>query len=99
MGAYGSAYLDDPFFRHSNSQVARYEKLQAEYDGLLHQKERRQIQADAIGNCLTALEELDLLQIAFTDSLWNTVVDHVTVYADDRLVFHFKNSAEIPCPI
>ncbi len=77
-----------------NSLVERYEKLQAEYDALQHQKERRQIQAEAVGNCLETLEELDLLQIAFTDSLWNTVVDHVTVYADKRLVFHFKNGAE-----
>ena len=78
-----------------NSLVERYEKLQAEYDGLLHQKERRQIQAEAVGNCLTALEELDLLEITFTDTLWNTVVDHVTVYADGRLMFHFKNGTEI----
>jgi len=41
------------------------------------------------------LEELDLLDITFTDALWNTAVDHVTVYADDRLVFHFKNGSEI----
>jgi len=78
-----------------NSLVERYEKLQAEYDGLLHQKERRQIQAEAVGNCLTALEELDLLDITFTDALWNTVVDHVTVCADGRLMFHFKNGSEI----
>ena len=78
-----------------NSLVARYENLQARYDTLQQQKERRQIQADAIGGCLFALEELDLLQIAFTDSLWNTVVDHVMVYADNRLVFHFKNGSEI----
>lgn len=82
-----------------NSLVERYEKLQAEYDALLHQKERRQIQAEAIGNCLTALEELDLLDITFTDALWNTVVDHVTVYADGRLMFHFKNGAEMEVSI
>ena len=78
-----------------NSLVERYEKLQAECDFLQQQKERRQIQAEAIGNCLTSLEELDLLEITFTDALWNTVVDHVTVYADDRLMFHFKNGTEI----
>ena len=77
-----------------NSLVERYEKLQAECDVLLRQKERRQIQAEAIDNCLDALAELDLLDIAFTDALWNTVIDHVTVYADERLVFHFKNGAE-----
>lgn len=77
-----------------NSLVERYENLQAKYDALQQQKERRQIQAEAISNCLNTLEKLDLLQIAFTDSLWNTVVDYVTVFADVRLVFHFKNGAE-----
>lgn len=66
---------------------------------MLQQKERRQIQAEAIGNCLTALEELDLLEITFTDTLWNTVVDHVMVYADGRLMFHFKNGAEMEVKI
>ena len=78
-----------------NSLVERYEKLQAEYDALLQQKERRQIQAEAVGSCLDVLEALELPQIAYTDSLWNTAVDQVTVFADDRLMFHFKNGSEV----
>ena len=85
-----AAYIDQ-----YNSLVGRYENLQSRYDALQQQKERRLLQADAIGGCLFALEELDLLQITFSDALWNTVVSHVTVYADDRLVFHFKNGYEI----
>ena len=78
-----------------NSLVERYENLQSRYDTLQQQKERQLIQADAIGGCLFALEELDLLQITFSEALWNTVIDHVTVYADERLVFHFKNGSEV----
>ena len=78
-----------------NSLVERYENLQSRYDSLQQQKERRQIQADAIGNCLTALEEVDLLDITFSEALWTAAVDHVTVYADNRLVFCFKNGSEI----
>ena len=78
-----------------NSLVERYENLQVKYDDLQQQKERRQVQAEAIRNCLDALEALELPQIAYTDSLWNTAVDHVTVFADDRLVFHFKNGSEV----
>ncbi|MGM9658352.1 MAG: recombinase family protein, partial [Eubacteriales bacterium] len=78
-----------------NSLVERYENLQSRYDTLQQPKERRQIQADAIGGCLFALEELDLLQITFSEPLWHTVVDHVTVYADERLVFHFKNGSKV----
>ena len=78
-----------------NALVDRYEGLQLRYDSLQAQKQRRQLQAAAMDDCLTALEEVDLLQIQFSDALWNTVVDHVTVYADGRLVFHFKNRSEI----
>ena len=78
-----------------NSLVERYETLPVKYDELQQQKERRQVQAEAIRNCLDALEALELPQIAYTDSLWNTAVDHVTVFADDRLVFRFKNGSEV----
>ena len=79
--------------------VERYENLQSRYDTLQQQKERRLIQADAIGGCLFALEELDLLQITFSEALWNTVIDNVTVYADERLVFRFKNGSEVEVSI
>ncbi len=85
-----AAYIDQ-----YNSLVERYENLQSRYDTLQQQKERRQIQADAIGGCLFALGELDLLEINFSETLWNAAVDHVTVYADERLVFRFKNGSEI----
>ena len=78
-----------------NALVDRYESLQLRYDALQAQKQRRQLQAAAMDDCLTALEEVNLLQIQFSDALWNTVVDHVTVCADKQLVFHFKNGTDI----
>ena len=78
-----------------NALVGRYENLQLRYDSLQAQKQRRQLQAAAMDDCLTALEEVDLLQIQFSDALWNTVVDHVTVCADKQLVFYFKNGSAI----
>lgn len=84
------AYID-----RYNSLVDRYESLQARYDTLQKRKEQQQIQAAAISTCLDALAETDLLRISFSETLWNTVVDHVVVYADDRLVFHFKNGARV----
>ena len=35
------------------------------------------------------------LPTGFNESHWNALVDHVTVYADDRMVFSFKNGSEI----
>ena len=44
---------------------------------------------------LFAITELDNLQLQFNPALWHTTVDHVTVYADERLVFYFKNGSEV----
>lgn len=35
------------------------------------------------------------LPTGFNASHWNALVDHVTVYADDKMVFTFKNGSEI----
>jgi hypothetical protein len=64
-------------------------------DSLIARFEFTQIQADAIGGCLFALEELDLLEINFSETLWNAAVDHVTVYADERLEFCFTSGTAI----
>ena len=78
-----------------DSLTARYEALQAQHDALQQEKKQREIQADAISGCLFALQELDLLRVQFSEALWNATVERVTVYADERLVFRFKNGAEI----
>ena len=49
----------------------------------------------AIGGMLTELEELDTPPIEFDEKLWHAVVDHVTVYNDDRLVYSLKDGTEI----
>ena len=44
---------------------------------------------------LFQLTELQNIPAEFNESLWNTLVDHVTVYSDERVVFTFKDGAEI----
>lgn len=44
---------------------------------------------------LTELEELEMPPIEFDKKLWHAVVDHVTVYNDDRLVYSLKDGSEI----
>ena len=38
---------------------------------------------------------LDALPVAFDEKLWNGTIDHVTVHADERVVFMFKDGKEI----
>lgn len=44
---------------------------------------------------LFAITELDTLQLQFNSALWHATVDHVTVYVDECLEFHFKNGSEV----
>ena len=85
----------DEYIGRYNSLVERHEKAQNRYDTLQKKRDRRLIQADVMSGFLFAITELDTLQLQFNHPLWHTTVDHVTVYADERLVFHFKNGSEV----
>ena len=78
-----------------NSLVERHEKMQSRYDYLKKKKERRLQQFDRMSYFVFAVIELDELELQFNPALWHTTVDHVTVYADERLLFHFKNGSEV----
>ena len=41
------------------------------------------------------LGELDALPVDFDEKLWQGTIDHVTVHADERVVFRFKDGKEI----
>ena len=78
-----------------NSLEEKYEILQTKYDDLQQQKQRKAMQAEWISGSMFALEEIDLLDIQFSNELWSTIMDRVTVYADEQLVFRFKIGADI----
>lgn len=41
------------------------------------------------------LGELDLLSVVFGRQLWHNIIDHVTVYADEQVVFRLKGGKDI----
>ncbi|MBR6675726.1 MAG: hypothetical protein IKL24_00145 [Clostridia bacterium] len=49
----------------------------------------------AIGGMLTELEEPEAPPIEFDEKLWHAVVDRITVYNDDRLIYSLKDGSEI----
>lgn len=85
----------DEYICRYNSLAKRYEKMQNRYKTLQKKRERRLQQADVMSGFLFAITKLDTLQLQFNPTLWYTTVDHVTVYADERLEFHFKNGSEV----
>lgn len=62
---------------------------------LQKKRDRRLIQADVMSGFLFTITELDTLQLQFNPTLWHTTVDHVTVYADECLEFHFMNGIDV----
>ena len=85
----------DEYINRYNALVERHEKAQSRYDSLQKKRERRLLQADVMSGFLFAITELDTLQLQFNSALWHATVDHVFVYTDERLVFHFKNGSEV----
>jgi hypothetical protein len=91
-----SATVTEREYRQQCEEVTRqYEDLKAKYEAL--QERRKQMNETAIifGGMLFELWELEDVPVTFKESLWHTLVDHATVYADERIVFHFKDGTEI----
>ena len=83
------------YFTRYSALATEYESLQAQHEKLQTQKEKRQIQAEVLNGFLSEISKPELLPLSFSDALWHATVDHVTVHADGRLVFLFKNGARI----
>ena len=62
---------------------------------LTAERKKRDAESVAIGGMLFELTELEAPPIEFDEKLWHAVVDKVTVYNDDRLVFSWKDGTEI----
>ena len=85
----------DEYISRYDGYTVRFNKAKAEYKKLRKTMEQRQLKADIISGFMFEVSELDDLPIEFDEKLWNSVIDIVTVYEDERLVFKFKNRAEI----
>jgi DNA invertase Pin-like site-specific DNA recombinase len=73
----------------------RFKKAEKRHDTLLAQHQQMEHEAVIISGLLFEISELDTFPITFDEKLWNATIDRVTVYADERLVFRFKDGTEI----
>ena len=74
---------------------SRFEETEARLTSLQKQRDRMKAGAIAIGGMMFELGELTALPLTFDEKLWNGTVDHVTVHANERVVFRFKDGKEI----
>lgn len=91
-----SAALTETEYQQQYAELTRqYESKKAEYDALLAEKESREALSIAFSGILFQLTELTEIPAEFNEPLWHTLVDRVTVYNDERIVFTFKDGTEI----
>ena len=74
---------------------SRFEETESKLAALQKQRDKMKADAITIGGMMFELGELDTLPVVFDEKLWHGTIDHVTVRADERVVFHFKDGKEI----
>lgn len=75
--------------------AARFEAAQKRLTTLDKKKKLRKAEAGELKAFADLLREGRPAELGYSDTLWNGLIDRVTVYEDERLIFAFKNSAEI----
>lgn len=78
-----------------NSLASRYEKLQAEEEGLKKKKDEREAMAENIGAFMFSLYEQEDVITEFDDKLWLASVEKAIIRADEKITFIFRNGSEV----
>ena len=72
-----------------DAQVDRYEALQAEFEEIESVIEDKNHQSSALSGFMFAVFDDDILPIKFSNTLWMSTVDTVTVKNDNTLLYRF----------
>lgn len=91
-----TAMDQDDYNRKYDGLVERYNAAENRINDLMKRKETREREAKAMDAFISELSSVGELPIEYSDAVWNALIDKATVYADDRVVFTFKNQKEIP---
>lgn len=73
----------------------RFDTLGEKLGKLEGKRIRLKQQADIIERFITELKMLEQMPVDFSPGLWNAFVEKLTIYADGRAEFLFKNGAVI----
>jgi site-specific DNA recombinase len=85
----------DEYNRHYNKLADRYEKLKKRLGTLEEEWDERQHKSEALSGFLFEITEFDYLDAEFKDSRCIAMLDHVTIYADGKMVYSFLNGSDI----
>ena len=90
-----ASVTEDEYRRRYNDLTERFHAEEEKLKRLTAERKRMDAESIAIGGMLFELTELEAPPIEFDEKLWHAVVDKVTVYNDDRLVYSLKDGSEI----
>lgn len=90
---YHNYSLDDVTYE--GSLIERYDKAQERINTLKRKRAERRVKADAIGNMMFRLRELDQPLEYFDERLWLEVIDSVLVHPDGLLTFKLYDGTEV----
>ena len=90
-----TAIDQDEYNARYNSLIERYDKAQERINTLKRKRAERRVKADAIGNMMFRLRELDQPLEYFDERLWFEVIDSVLVHPDGLFTFKLYDGTEV----
>jgi len=78
-----------------SSFEARYEKAKAKLEKIEEQRQARRIKREKLDTFLSTLLRQDSVLTEFDEDLWIAVIDKVTVFADDDVLFTFRDGTVV----
>ena len=84
----------DEYREQRDAIVARYESLGTEYNQLMQEINDKSLRRDAISRFRHEFEQLEPAE-EFNEMQWISMLEQVTVYSKERIVFEFRDGSEI----
>ncbi len=83
------------YYERYDRHAKKYDKLKKRYEAIEAERQRRKEQSNRLGAFVSTIALQEELPIEFTDDLWLSTVERMTVNADETLVFTFKSGVEV----
>ena len=85
----------EEYNRRYNELADHYEKLKNKLEALEQERDDREYKSNVLSGFLFEMTEFKYLDAEFTDARCIAMLDHVTIYADGRMINSFLNGSDI----
>lgn len=86
----------EEYNRHFSEMDTECKKAEEEIEAIQKESLEQSGRKEQIRRCLDELRECGDILDEFDDDLWNSMIESVTVYADEKLEFLFRDGTRIP---